>query len=238
MIGIDSFPQCGFGNRIIYYYNLRNESIKRGCKYFCVPWEGHDLFEGHLLGEYPIVEDTYDKYPFCLGERFFEFSCISTREVFKLKSEPDVPPNTCAVHFRGTDFHSWNPDSILDSKYYLDSIEYVASEVDNFILFTDDISLASYKETVDYLKRNQMNFILGQNSSVRRHYVNDFTVMSRCDSIISSPSSYNVCAGFIGKRKKIIHSSQWVLDRVNKGDRFWVDLYNGGNDDYCLWKLI
>ena len=62
--------------------------------------------------------------------------------------------------------------------------------------------------------------------------------MSECDYIISSPSTFCICAGFMGKHKKIIHSENWVKDRVNKVDKFWYDLYNGGNEDYSLYKLI
>lgn len=238
MIGIDRFPDCGFGNKLIYYYNLRNEALKRGCRYFCVPWQGHELFEGDLLGEYPAAQGTYDKFRFCLGERFFERALLSSREVFRLKCEPDVPPNTCAVHFRGTDFGSWNPGAILDVQYYIDGIRSVSSDIDHFFLFTDDVSLASYKESVAFVEGQQKNIYFGENSSDRGRYGHDFSVMACCDYIISSPSTYSICAGFIGKKKRIIHSSEWVRGRVAVGDKFWVDLIKGGNDDYSIWKLV
>ncbi len=238
MIGIDRFPNCGFGNRIMYYYNLRNEASRRGCRYFCVPWQGHELFEGELLGEYPNVQGNYDRFTFCLGERFFENALVSTRRVFKLKHEPVVPPDSCAVHFRGTDFGSWNPDAVLDTEYYIDSIKEVLGRVEKFYLFTDDVSLESYKEATAYITEQKMNICVGENSSDRGKYAQDFSVMAGCDYIISSPSTYSICAGFMGKKKRIIHSGKWVRGRVAVGDRFWVDLAEGGNDDYSLWRLL
>ena len=71
-----------------------------------------------------------------------------------------------------------------------------------------------------------------------KKYIEDFTTMSQCDIIISSPSTYCISAGFIGKEKKIIHSKEWLDYRVEEDDKFWVDLYNGGNEDYKLWKMV
>jgi len=237
MIGIVGMPPCGFGNRMLYYYNLRQESHKRGCEFFCVPWVGHRLFEGNMLGT-PPRNQSYENLGFCLGEKFYDDSGLSTRDVFKLKTVPEVPSNTCAIHFRGTDFHTWNPQSILKSQYYCDSIDEIKDEVSNFILFTDDADLESYKNVKDYLTKGKHTFSLGTNTADRNNFVSDFFVMSACDYIISSPSTYGICAGFIGKQKKIIHSKEWVEYRVAKEDKFWCDLYDGGNDDYKLWRMI
>jgi hypothetical protein len=43
---------------------------------------------------------------------------------------------------------------------------------------------------------------------------------------------------WIGKYKKIIHSEKWIISRVAGDDKFWVDLKNGGNEDYSLWRLV
>jgi hypothetical protein len=230
-------PSCGFGNRVLFYYNLRQESKSRDRDYFCVHWEGHQFFQGELLGNFPPSE-KYEKFNFCLGERFFDDSGISSREVFKLKNVPTVPPKTCAIHFRGTDFHSWNPESILKKDYYLESIEEVSSEVENFVLFTDDHSLDSYRRVVDFFGERDIKVYQGQNTNDRRHYISDFSIMTECDYLISSPSTYCLSSGFIGKHKKIIHSKEWVLKRAEKNDMFWVNLREGGNEDYKLWKLV
>ena len=62
--------------------------------------------------------------------------------------------------------------------------------------------------------------------------------MAECDYIISSPSTFCICAGFVGRQKKIIHSKKWLENRIKVGDKFWVDLYNGGNEDYSIWRLV
>jgi len=237
MLGIDNIPPCGFGNRVIFYYNLRQEAKMRNKDFFCIPWEGHQFFQGNLLGKFPPKEQ-YERFNFCLGERFFDESGLSSRKVFQLKNKPSVPPKTCAIHFRGTDFHSWNPDSILKKDYYLESISEFSNSVENYILFTDDHNLESYKKVVEYLSSKGSSVFYGQNTHDRRHYISDFSIMSECDYLISSPSTYCLSSGFIGKEKKIIHSKEWVLNRVEKSDMFWVNLYNGGNEDYKLWKLI
>ena len=236
-LAITNMPPCGFGNRVLYYYNLRQLSLEKGCDFFCVPWEGFQYFEGNLLGN-PPNDGKYENLNFCLGEKFYDYDHISTRGVFKLKHKVEIEKGTCAIHFRGTDFHSWNPDAVLKKSYYCDSIVCIEDEIKNFILFTDDPSLESYQVVVNYLKQKNKNFYVGQNTHDRSQYIRDFSIMSECDTIISSPSTFCISAGFVGKKKKIIHSERWVMDRVNKQDKFWVDLYNGGNEDYKTWRLM
>ena len=237
MLSIEEMPPCGFGNRLLYYFNLRQEAYKRGCDFFCVPWDGYHFFEGNLLGSY-LPNENYEVFSFCLAEKFYSYNKLSTRDVFKLKKIPSIKSDTCAVHFRGTDFHAWNPKSILKSQYYCDSIEEVKDQVSFFNLYTDDINLKSYKDIKNLLKSENISFSICESKVRTQHYINDFSSMSECDYIISSPSTFCISAGVVGKVKKIIHSKEWVMDRVEKKDKFWVDLYNGGNDDYKLWRLI
>lgn len=238
MLGIMNMPGCGFGNRLIYYYNLRQEAHKRGVNYFCTPFHGHNLFEGDLVGHPPPAEG-FEVFDFCLGDKFFEESGISTREVFNLKEKPIISDNVCAIHFRGTDFKDWNPKSILKSKYYCDSIDIVKNDVSSFVLFTDDPGLESYKIVKDYLGKNNLDFFIGKNTGNRLNYAHDFSIMTECSHIISSPSTFCISAGFIGKYKKIIHSKDWVTYRVSENDKFWCDLRAaGGNKDYEIWRLV
>tara|TARA_R110000796_G_scaffold239892_2_gene360718 strand:+ start:700 stop:1395 length:696 start_codon:yes stop_codon:yes gene_type:complete len=230
-------PPCGFGNRLLYYYNLRQEAAERNCKFLSIPWRGHEHFEGDLLGK-PEYNEECEVLDFCLGDQFYKYNNLSTREVFRLKNKPSVKDNTCAIHFRGTDFHSWNPDSILSPKYYYDAIEKIVDQVSNFILFTDDKTLESYVNVIKLLDKYGIEFIIGENVSNRSHYINDFATMSECDWIISSPSTFCITSGFIGKSKNIIHSKEWIKNRIDNEDKFWKDLYNGGNQNYSLWEVI
>ena len=230
-ISINNFPRCGFGNRMLYYYNLRQEAHEQGCGFHCVPWDGHQLFEGNMLGS-----DAGDGTPlgFCLGEKFYAYDGLPTRDVFKLKEKPVVSESICAIHFRGTDFHQWDKNAILGYEYYYNSIQEVKDSVDTFVLFTDDPNLSSLIAIKEYFSNENINFSEGNGYN----YITDFSIMSECDYIISSPSTFCICAGFIGRQKQIIHSKDWVEYRVSKDDRFWVDLNNGGNEDYKLWRLI
>tara|TARA_R100000234_G_C4996017_1_gene177974 strand:+ start:440 stop:1162 length:723 start_codon:yes stop_codon:yes gene_type:complete len=238
-VAITKMPPCGFGNRVIYYYNLRQMAHDLNCEYLCAPWEGYQYFQGELLGTHrPTMGEEYKNLSFCLGEKFFGENKLSTREVFKLKVSPVISDKTCAIHFRGTDFHGWNPDAILDSEYYLRAIEEIKDDVDTYVLFTDDYRLESYNEVEKHLKQNNKKFFLGKNTSDRMNYISDFSIMSECDYIISSPSTFCISAGFVGKEKRIIHSKKWIEKRAEVNDKFWVDLKAGGNKNYSAWRII
>jgi hypothetical protein len=235
MISIRHWPNFGFGNRLLYYNNLRQLAQVNNEPWACVRWDGCHHFDGDMLNS---IDSESQNFPPCLGEKFFQVDSLSTRDIFKLKSKPDVPPNTCAVHFRGTDFHHWNPKSILNVDYYLKSIDMVKDGVSQFILFTDDVNLNSFNVIKSKLDGEGISFNCGDNTSNRSSFISDFSLMSECDYIISSPSTFCICAGFVGKDKKIIHSADWISDRVDKDDKFWVDLNNGGNYNYKLWKMF
>jgi hypothetical protein len=228
MIVIPNMPIAGFGNKVLYYNNMRQLAAKHNLGYRSPPWEGDNIFE--ISNQ--VNEDTNWKIlQHCLGEKFFSDHYMSTREIFKLKIKMELPGKSLAIHFRGKDFHEWNPDSILDPDYYINAIE-ECGEVDTYYLFTDDLDLPSYLNVVKYLPEEKIKY--GSPNSV----FDDFITMCYCDGIISSPSTFAICAGFIGKHKKIIHSEKWINSRVEVDDKFWVDLKNGGNEDYSLWRLI
>ena len=235
MISINHMPNWGFGNRILYYHNLRQLSEKYAEVWSCIPWDGHEHFVGDMLGE--RSHGGMDLKP-CLGELFFEVHVISTRDIFRLKMPVTVPEKTVAVHFRGTDFFQWNPDAVLEEEYYLNAIELLKNEVNHFVIFTDDESLPSYNKVRNYLNDHNISYDRGENDLDRSMYIDDFNKMCACDYIISSPSTYCICAGFIGKEKKIIHSEKWLKDRLDAEDKFWFDLNGGGNKDYSIWRLV
>ena len=237
MISIRYFPpDWGFGNRILFYNNLRQRAEKDGVSWSCIPWKGSEHFSsitpGHVSGGVSLQP--------CLGEKFFEWHTVSTRDIFKFSGVKECLTTKdkvrAAVHFRGGDFHQWNIDAVLKTDYYIESIKLIENEVDEFLIFTDDESLDSYNNVEVYFEDKNIKYDIGDN--VRSNYINDFKLMTTCDYIISSPSTYNICAGFIGKHKKIIHSKEWIDNRVNANDKFWVDLSNGGNTDYSIWRLV
>ena len=34
------------------------------------------------------------------------------------------------------------------------------------------------------------------------------------------------------------YDKEWINNRVEAQDKFWVDLNNGGNEDYSIWRLM
>lgn len=184
--------------------------------------------------------------PPVLGELFFEYLFMNPNEIVKIKNEYKETnlisqPNivNIAIHFRGTDFEQWNKKAILDLDYYINSISYCIDffkeQQLNFYLFTDDLSMPTYKKTIEYLKDNKSTYHLGDTS---REAIYDFYTMSLCDVIISSPSTFSIWAGVLGKNKKIIHSNNWLQNRIKENDKFWVDLDKSDNTIYKLWKRM
>ena len=236
MISIQWFPpDWGFGNRIMYYNNLRQRAELDSIPWSCCPWNGYEYFSGDVLGS-----DQHGNLSLkpCLGEKFFDCHSISTRSIFELKEKPKIETESVAIHFRGTDFFGWNPDAVLGEDYYMNALSEIENDVESFYIFTDDETLPSYKGVVEYLNQNNRKVIFGENTANRNNYIKDFSTISECDYIISSPSTYCIAAGFIGKEKKIIHSEKWIHNRVDVDDKFWVDLNNGGNSDYSIWRLV
>jgi hypothetical protein len=105
----------------------------------------------------------------------------------------------------------------------------------DFILFTDDTTLDSYRAVISYLNQNNLTYRIGNINLLEE----DFIALSYCDKIISSPSTFAISAGFCGLENKIIiHSKEWVDYQCEKGDKFWIGINNGGNNNYKINKLI
>ena len=146
-------------------------------------------------------------------------------------------------------------------------INYFGENKCAFVIFADDDKSALYLETVNFLKSlgniefycsNDGNNIFSRNSvllklsmwkimikmfdsiynNIYKYAIYDLYQMSQCDVLISSPSTFAVCAGILGKQKKIIHSKEWLDYSVGNKDRFWVNFKEYRNPCYCLWKDI
>lgn len=188
-------------------------------------------------------------------EFFFKYDSLSTFELFEYKEEysnnaiskleklSGENKSNVSIHFRGTDFHSWDSKSILSFDYYKKSIDDILENHGNdfcFYLFTDDFSLPSFKSTVRYLGELGIDLTINEKSN----WQEDLIMMAYSDFIISSPSTFCMVAGFTGKKeKKIIHSKDWVDNYRAKTDYFrdifWVKLLeNRGNENYSLYKTI
>jgi len=176
-----------------------------------------------------------------LGEYFHE-TLIDINKYVKIKesfnnSRLDESKYNVAIHYRGTDFHQWNSRSILSSEYYINSVQeaLLVNSDANFILYTDDYELDSYVETLKYLKEKDIKYMLGRKEDP---LMNDFQEMSKCNMIISSPSTFCIWAGILGPEKKIIHSKEWMNYRIENEDEFWKNLDSKKSITYNLYKKI
>ena len=168
-----------------------------------------------------------------LGEAFFGYCSQDPRKLVMSpcpKSEGPVP--YIAMHFRGTDFFTWNENAILPSSYYMNSLEWARDQVGPdapVYLVTDDTSLDSFK----YVRK-----CLGSSARVFNGAPeSDFCVLHGASILVSSPSTFCIWAGILGN-SSVVHSLNWVTQRASLRDEFWVRILKGGNDFYHPAVLI
>jgi hypothetical protein len=198
-----------------------------------------------------------------LGELFFEYNSTNPNQFISLKDEYQIQMSSrvtnIAIHIRnnGTAWDLKNDNkSYLISQYYIDAINYcllqkyskpvkfyLVSGINSEFLHNTGQNTdvyPPYLETEKYLIDNNINFDYcytahNKNSS----FIFDFGQIMYSDVVISSVSTFCICASYLGKpNKKIIHNREWIEYASNKNDRFWKDLHNGGNEYYKIHELI
>jgi len=284
MIVIDKITGGRLGNRILQYNCLLQLADSLGVDASCTHWEGGSLFDyikpftprqqsvKHLSWRNVLEDDLegldvyidYTLGPYCLHNTFYKVTKKDPRDFMRVRQElqqpfPDNRTNV-GIHIRGDDIierDGNNGREIHEPKYYKDSIDIIEREFDNatYYVCTDDPSFSTYKETIKYLVDTDRPY---QTGSLNDHF-RDFATLSGCDVLVSSSSTFVLCAGFLGRKdKKIIHSKKWI-DRNTRGDsyfnwgnytneypesywksydQFWLDLYDGGTDFYSAWRFI
>jgi hypothetical protein len=198
-----------------------------------------------------------------LGELFFKYNSadpnkfISVKEQYQL--EMPIDTINVAIHIRnngdGWDRKNDNK-SYLSSKYYIDAIKYcldysfdkpvkfyLVSGINSVFLNRTNQNTSTfppYLETEQYLVNNNINFDYCYTAHNKdASFIYDFNQIMNSDVIISSVSTFCICASYLGKSNKLlIHNREWIEYAANKKDKFWYDLSNGGNDYYKIWKLI
>lgn len=180
---------------------------------------------------------------YVLGKYFFQTlfyspnNFISFKKKYDLK-ETKVLNKKVVMHFRGTDFHVWNNNAILSSKYYIRALDLIRNDCESdFTVYmcTDDFSLDSFKYVKSICEKNKIKCII---NSEKGSLENDLYTLSCADYLVSSPSTFAIIGAALGKKKKIIHSKKWVDSRVKAKDQFWVDLRTFKNDHYWLWREV
>lgn len=169
-----------------------------------------------------------------LGETFFTCSAKDPREIVRHKFGQINGLDQIACHFRGGDFLSWNPKSILKIDYYQRAIDYIDTQVGEALpikLITDDLGLESVQK-IAKVHRDRVELISNQNP------IEDLKTLMACNYLVSSPSTFAIWAGILSDKKEIIHSAEWVEERASLNDKFWEGLKSGGNSYYKASRLI
>ena len=212
-----------------------------------------------LNKNYIISSETFETP---LHNTFFHVTKTDPGEFFQIRDEykKDLPADVInvGIHLRGGDnLKRSEGREIHSSTYYREAIKMVLAEFGDSVKFyigTDDRNFDNYLDTVSYLENKNLNYDLGSNNPF-----SDFSTLSECDVLICCSSTFTICASFIGKKnKKIIHSMDWIqksLDHTSwhpsrekeedhvrewqlSFDQFWIDLYNGGNEFYKIWRCV
>ena len=250
LLGINNLIQISNFYKQDYFFNLFNGLEIFDIENYSKKYDGekYEILDINQIikNKDNIILDNNKIYYLepCLLEFFHDFSDMSTFEIFKFKN--NIVNNNkikVGVHFRGKDFYLWDPNAILPTEYYIESIQFVIKEIStDFVIkiYTDDLNLKSYKDTIEWLNHNQIKYKLGDTNN----HLEDFKDLSNCDYIISSPSTFCITASLCGNQnKKIIHSEKFVYGyKFNSDyfrDVFWKNLYNNmENKNYKIYKLI
>lgn len=143
-------------------------------------------------------------------------------EIQTILEKNPIPPNTCALHVRRTDYlqlNDYHPSLPID--YYKNAMTAMGAE--NYIVFSDDIEWCKQEPTFA-----GCTFVNSGND------VMDFFIMRSCDKFIIANSSYSWWASFLSpsKSKRII---------APKKEYWFGIMYNKNNvDDLYLnnWELL
>jgi len=269
MIKILNIKWGRFSNRLLHYNFLRQISILSNVEFICDnSWEGIKYFKcpftnldnqvnnnSIILTDKDILKfkkEDFIQYvkehndiilqPPLMGELFHIYTDTDPNEFLKLKDEFKIELKqdkfNVGIHFRGTDFHEWNIKACLSFTFYKKSIDLFEKEKTRFYLFTDDKNYSSFVETLNYLKENNYYYEIGL-STQNGGFIHDFSQLINCDGIISTPSTFSLWGGILGKKnKKIIQSKEWIDYRIKENDPFWIGIRNNINKFYKIWMEI
>lgn len=202
-----------------------------------------------MLNDFTLLLDDPS---YALHNTFYKLTRVNPRFFLELKDEyiPKLDNNNInvGIHIRGGDILGGDGQDgreIHTPTYYKNAIDFIIKSDEikerynnkkiKFLVCTDDITFASYTETIKYLKEQNYNYETGPNTG-SQIFINDFAVLCYCDILINSSSTFCCASVFIGKEDKyIIHSKDW-LDRIVKCDfsnneykkynRVWTHKYN------------
>ncbi len=230
------------------------------------------ILDDELL-EFEKYDYKIDDPAYCLHNTFYKIINDNPRTFLKLKDEfkVDLSKNilNIGIHIRGGDIISKdgnNGREIHEFEYYKDSINYILKEHCKnkkymFYICTDDTNFKTFQQTYNYFIEKKLPLKLGSVVGNKNQYIVDWSILSECDILINSSSTFCVTAAFLGKENKyIINSKKWFDKNINHTkwnnsenglicgmtiadfrktfDIFWINIINK-NNKYCYCnKLI
>ena len=218
----------------------------------------YEISHRELLDEnIATLKERYSKgdwriHPYSLIGPFFRITKKDPREFLKLKLQylNEISTPCVGIHIRGGDNRGGDGKKCREvhpPDYYISAIDAILKDVSEptFFLCTDDPDddYPSYAQTIKYLQDKKADLCFSPSNSPIR----DFSILSECDYLIAGSSTFVLAAGMIGKKKKIIHSKDFI-EQFKNGDQKWYSGFGNGmffhdmnhvkSDYYDLWRLI
>jgi hypothetical protein len=164
--------------------------------------------------------------PGVMDPYFFELPMIDPNELlsfdiskFQSENESSDSRKKIIIHFRGTDFYSWNKNAIMGTEYYMDSLEYLKSAKQfndsNIEIITDD---------PHHIVCKKLALEIGCSISSSLNPFTDFYKIMNSNAVVSSPSSFCFWGSVLGQKKIVIQSKKWLDSREMENDDFWIGL--------------
>ena len=141
------------------------------------------------------------------------------------------------AHLRAGDFREWEPKAILPADYYiaaLESIDTLGSDSWQVRVCVDDAGHPALSDLQDFLTGRG---VLNPRVNCADPFQCDLAAMAESDVLVSSPSTFALVAGMLGT-PRVIHSREWIENRVGRGEEFWRRIGNGTFPGYSLESLV
>lgn len=179
-----------------------------------------------------------------LGEVLVRFAKTDSRKLTQLRAQQCTrhqkslgSRKLITTHLRAGDFREWEPAAVLPLSYYkaaLDTLGTLATDEWRVRICVDDESHPALEGLQEDVRARGLLLDLTECDSP---FDCDLASMSQSEYLISSPSTFALVAGMLGK-PRVIHSAQWVENRVSRGENFWRHIGRGTFPGYALERLV
>jgi hypothetical protein len=168
--------------------------------------------------------------PDLLGQGFDRYCFFKPKELISLKHKPAFREfnNSVAIHFRGTDFSKWNPLAVMNTDFYMQSIELLKIGDLSVNIFSDDLESLTVKSLIECIPKSK----LFPSVSLQK----TFSALSQHRYIIASPSTFSLWAAILGQPSVFVISKKWITLMESAGDNFWPQLVK--NDRLGIDKVL